>query len=204
MKLFTYGGSFFYYMEKIFDIIALSVLWLIFCIPLVTIGASTAALYYAVGKAWKQNKGYVTKEFLHGFRVNFKPATGLWIIIAGLTLIFQLNLGIIDAEMQGNIGIFFLIFYGICLFVTMGVQLYAFPALSRFDMPAGWIMKLSLYLCFRHLFRTLALVAMTLCAFGVVYYFWPAVLIVPSLTHYFYHYLLEPVLKQHMPENVPV
>lgn len=188
-------------MEKTFDMIALSILWLICCIPLVTVGASTTALYYAVNKSWKQDNGYIASAFFHGFRMSFKSALGLWILIGAMTFIFQLNMGIISAEMRGNAGIFFLIFYGICLFVTMGVQLYVFPVLSRFEMPAGWILKLSIYLCFRHLIRTIALVILTLCAFALCFYCWPLVLILPSVTHYLYSYLLEPVLREHMPNK---
>ncbi|HIU76926.1 MAG TPA: YesL family protein, partial [Candidatus Pelethocola excrementipullorum] len=91
MNLFTYGGKFSYYMEKTFDMIALSILWLICCIPLVTVGASTTALYYAVNKSWKQDNGYIARAFFHGFRMSFKPALGLWILIGTMTFVFQLN-----------------------------------------------------------------------------------------------------------------
>ncbi len=61
--LFSYGGDYFYYMEKIFDTAALNLLWLLFCLPVITIGASTTALYDTVHKQGVQDEGYVVKVF---------------------------------------------------------------------------------------------------------------------------------------------
>jgi uncharacterized membrane protein YesL len=120
-----------------------------------------------------------------------------------LTLILQLNLGIIREKTDSDAGIFGMIFYGICLLVIWGIQMYAFPALSRFDMPAGWIFKLSLFLCFRHLGRTVILVAVTGGAIILVYYFLPLLLVLPFAVHLVYHFMLEPVLSRHMPVDNP-
>ncbi|MFQ7880190.1 MAG: DUF624 domain-containing protein [Blautia producta] len=61
---------------KVIDIIWLSTLWFICCLPIVTIGASTTALYYTSVKAIRKNRGYVTKTFFHAFKMNFFPRTG--------------------------------------------------------------------------------------------------------------------------------
>ncbi|MDD2973289.1 MAG: DUF624 domain-containing protein [Lachnospiraceae bacterium] len=198
-SILGYGGSFTYYTEKIFDLIALSLLWLVCSIPVITIGASSTALYYGMNKAWKQEGSYITKEFYHAFRINLKQSTMLWSALAVVSFILQLNLGIVGAKMSGNIQIFFFLMYGLALFFWTGVQIYAFPALSRFDMPVGWIIKLSIYLCFRHIGKTILLMAMTFAAIAAVYYFLPTVLLLPALVNYGYSYLLEPVLKNHMP-----
>ena len=57
-KIFGYEGSFITVTEKIFDIMFLSILWFLSCIPLLTIGAAVTALYYTVQKA-KKNEGYL-------------------------------------------------------------------------------------------------------------------------------------------------
>lgn len=200
-KVFGYGGSFTYDMEKVFDLISLSLLWLICSLPIITIGASTTAVYYTMNKAWKDEGRYVTTVFFHAFQQNLKPATLLWVILAAVSLVLQLNMGIVSAKMSGNIQIFFLLFYGIILFLWTGVQMYAFPAISRFDMPVGWIIKLSIYLCFRHIGRTILLVAVTALAAAAVYFCWPMVFLAPALANYGYHSLLESVLKKHMPKE---
>ena len=170
-KIFGYEGSFITVTEKIFDIMFLSILWFLSCIPLLTIGAAVTALYYTVQKA-KKNEGYLYREYWKAFRQNLKPSL-----------------------------IFFFVLYGLCLFFILGIQMYAFPALSRFDMPAGWILKLSIYLCFRHIGRTILVLGVTAMAFAFVYYCWPVILVIPYLTHCVYGYLIEPVLELHMPKT---
>ncbi|MGL6219214.1 MAG: DUF624 domain-containing protein, partial [Lacrimispora sphenoides] len=118
--LFSYGGDYFYYMEKIFDTAALNLLWLLFCLPVITIGASTAALYDTVHKQGVQDEGYVVNVFFQSFVRNFKPSCGLCGILAGAAIIFQLNLGIVSAKMEGDGAVFLLLLYSMCLLFVIG------------------------------------------------------------------------------------
>lgn len=199
--LFSYGGDYFYYMEKIFDTAALNLLWLLFCLPVITVGASTAALYDTVHKQGVQDKGYVVKVFFRSFGRNFKPSCGLWGIFAAAAIIFQLNLGIVSAKMDGDGAVFLLLLYSMCLLFAIGTQLYAFPALSRFSMPAGWILKVSIYMCLRHLPRTILLVLVTAVSVMLVWWCFPLVLLLPAPIHRIYHCLIEPVLAEHTPQS---
>ena len=45
MKLFNYDSPFWSFMSRLADLIILNLLWIVFCIPVVTIGASTTAMY---------------------------------------------------------------------------------------------------------------------------------------------------------------
>ena len=89
--MFGFGGSLVGTVEKIFDIMALGFLWILCSLPVITIGASTTALYYAIVKSVKNNDGYVTKEFFRSFKLNFIPATILWMLHAVRTFIKQIN-----------------------------------------------------------------------------------------------------------------
>lgn len=66
-------------MSKASDAILLGILWIACCLPIVTVGASSAAFYYAYHKAVRQRRGYAWKEFFSAFKSNFKSA-----IIIGL------------------------------------------------------------------------------------------------------------------------
>lgn len=200
-SFFSYGGNYIYYMEKIFDAASLNLLWLLCCLPVVTIGASMAAFYATFHKQTVKREGNITKIFFKSFASNFKPSLGLWAILAAVIFVFQLNLGIVYAKMEGNAAVFMLLLYGVCLFFAIGTVIYAFPALSRFDMPAGWILKVSIYMCFRHLPRTILLVAVTAVGFLAVRQCFPLILILPASLNGLYHYLIEPVLKEHLPKS---
>ena len=132
-NMFGFGGSFVGTVEKIFDIMALGFLWILCSLPVITIGASTTALYYAMVKSVKNNDGYVTKEFFRSFKLNFIPATILWMILAVMTFIMQLNVGILMKKSSCMVGLFFICFYALVSVYLIIVACYAFPALSRFD-----------------------------------------------------------------------
>ena len=51
-------------LSKLGDMICLNVMWLVCCIPVVTIGASTTALYTVMLKLVKNEEGYVFRGFL--------------------------------------------------------------------------------------------------------------------------------------------
>ena len=48
MKLFNYDSPFWSFMSRLADLIILNLLWIVFCIPVVTIGASTTAMYLSL------------------------------------------------------------------------------------------------------------------------------------------------------------
>lgn len=68
-------------LSKLFDIGWLSLIYVVFCVPLVTIGAATTSLYYVSAKVLRKDRGYVWSEFWHSFKLNFKPATLIWLIL---------------------------------------------------------------------------------------------------------------------------
>ena len=51
MKLFSMDCKFLETFNKITDLVTLNILWLLCCIPIITIGASTSALYQDVYKS---------------------------------------------------------------------------------------------------------------------------------------------------------
>ena len=68
-------------LSKICDIVCLNVLWLVCSLPIITIGASTTALYTVMLKLVKNEEGYIFKGFLHAFKLNFKQSTIIWLIL---------------------------------------------------------------------------------------------------------------------------
>jgi Predicted integral membrane protein len=197
-RVFDYNSkSYFYYMEKIFDVAVLSLLWLVFCLPIVTIGASTTALYYTVHKVIMQDRGYLSQEFVRAFRDNLKRGTILWLILGIASFALQLNIGILYKKTEGYVGLFFIIFYIVLLVLVIGVMLYSFPVLSRFDMEAGWILKLAIYMTFRYFPVTLVLLSIFVAGLYVLYRIPLLVIFLPVCMMMGEHYFLESVLQRH-------
>ncbi len=146
---------------KIMQIIYLNILWLLFCLPVVTIGASTTALYYVTMKMARKEEGYITKDFMRSFRQNLRQGTVIWIMVAGGGFILLQDFRYFSYlnSMTGMIGTILLtILYSL-------VALMIFPVLSRFKNSTGNFFKLALYIALRHIPSGLALAAM-LCIIG--------------------------------------
>ena len=65
---FNVDNKFFQGLGKIIDVICLSAFLVFLCIPIVTAGAATTALYYTVNKVIRNNRSYIGREFWHAFK----------------------------------------------------------------------------------------------------------------------------------------
>ena len=127
------------------DVMVLHVLWLVHSLPLVTIGASTTALYYAMMKRIRTNEGQVTANFRQSFKANFRQATILW-----LDLNFCTTWG-------GTAGKVMLAGCSLLLAPCWMTLLYLFPVLAKFTGSVYDTFKNALLMSVRHLPMTLLL-----------------------------------------------
>lgn len=74
-------SPFFNFMRKLGDVVLLNVTWIVCCLPVATIGASTTALFYAARKIAAGEDHRIWRDFFHSFRANWKQATALWLIL---------------------------------------------------------------------------------------------------------------------------
>lgn len=164
---------------KIFDIGYLSIVFIIFSLPVVTIGASLTALYYAVVKVIRRDRGYVFQEFFRSFKLNFVKATILWLIQAVLTFVMCFNLYAVVEQNGGTIG-FMQGAYIVMGLIIFAISCYAYPVLSRFDMKNTKIIRFSLYMAVKHVYFTIPIMVIVLasiissCAAYSVYAYYTA------------------------------
>ena len=92
MNLFSYDSPFSRFLYFVADIVTLHFLWILYSLPIITIGASTTALYYSCMKRIRTGEGYVTQNFRKSFRQNFKQSTILWIVLVLVGLVFSIDI----------------------------------------------------------------------------------------------------------------
>lgn len=79
--IFSYDGPIYKICELIYETCMLNILWIIGCIPIVTIGASTTALY-SVYNSKISGKGYkIYSDFFKAYKKNIRQASILGTII---------------------------------------------------------------------------------------------------------------------------
>ncbi len=68
-------------LSRMADMVFLSVLWFVCCLPVITIGASTTAMYYVAMKMVRDEEAVsIASTFFQGFKSNFKQATAMNVI----------------------------------------------------------------------------------------------------------------------------
>lgn len=141
--MFSYNSRFTQIVNQIIDCFFLSFIWLLSSLPIITIGASTTALYHTVDKVLRREEGGIWKEYWRVFRRDFKRATCLWIIMLLITAVLVANFytafstGVVNENLQIalQIGAVFL-----TVFMAIWLQCW-FPYLSRFDDSVKTILK---------------------------------------------------------------
>lgn len=141
-EIFNLDNKFFQTVGKLVDCVWLSLLWMLFCIPIFTAGAATAALYYSVNKSIRHGRGYAGHEFWEAFRTNFKQATVIWLICIALMAFIGADCYIMyqyamAGERIGSIYIVFVIFF---VFLLIW-QAYLFPYIARFSIDTKRALK---------------------------------------------------------------
>lgn len=124
-------GRFF---NLVFDLVILHLLWLLCSLPIVTIGASTTALYYSLMKRTRTNEGYPWRNYLRSFKSNFKQATIIWLILlfVGAFLYADIRIGITLGSTIGKM----IVFSTSCLLIPyILICLYIFPVQAKFENP---------------------------------------------------------------------
>ena len=119
-------------LSRICDFVILNILWLVCSIPIVTIGASTTALYSVMQKIVRNEEGYIARSFFKAFKQNFKQATIVWLLIAALGLILSVDLNM-ARSLEGTIRIIFQVIFGFFSFWLFAIFLYVFPLLARYE-----------------------------------------------------------------------
>lgn len=203
-ELFNLDNKFFQGINKIIDCVCLSFLWLLLCIPVVTAGAATTALYYTVNKVIRNNRSYIWKEFWHAFRTNFKQSTLVWLILIFIYAIMGIDCYIMFQFAKAGVsyGSLYIVFAMLMLIVTMWAN-YLFPYMARFENTLKAVLKNCVIMALLNLGKSLVLLVLFLAALVVTYVFFPAIMILPAVYMLLANFILEKVFVKYMtPEDI--
>ena len=132
MKFFRYDGTAFRFLSKICDLIILNLLWIFTSLPLVTIGASTAALYTITLKMVRGEEGYIFKGFFTAFKKNLKQATGIWLITVLVAAWFAAFFWMMR-QMNSDVGKAIQLVEAALVFLFVLAVLYVLPIQARYE-----------------------------------------------------------------------
>lgn len=199
-RLFDMDGGFMGALSKFADVVILSLIYVVFSIPLITVGASTTALYYTSVKCIRRGRSYVFRSFWQAFKGNFKKSTILWFAMMALTILFSINFKFANA-LNNNTGEVLYIIYVVLVIVGIFTGIYIFPVLSRFELPFRAILKNSLFMSIRHLPFTVLMV-LILAGIGLLLYLMPiSIMFAPAAGALLFSLPMEKILKIYTPKE---
>jgi len=187
---------------QISDCIFLSLLWVLCCFPLISTGASCAALYDSAFRAFRQGEKNSWGRFFKVFKDNFVASLlPTLLFLALFALIVKGVIAAWNAAVLGTMSWMLSSAILLVLIVCLGVLGLMFPVLSRFENSFLGLVKNTLFLAMANLPGTLMLgllyaVAIFLCLrFIFPLFFLPALIaLISSLP-------IEKMFKPFMPKE---
>ena len=110
------------------ELMYVNFLALIFCLPVVTAGASLTAMHNVLLKVVRREVEFVRRSFWESFKANFRQATLIWLIVLGIAVLFYVDLRLINVMGTAFPMLMKLILIGVIIFVFMMLQ-YVLPLL---------------------------------------------------------------------------
>lgn len=201
MRFFSYESRFSQLLLKLCYACYLNLLWLICSLPVFTVGASTAALYYASLKIVRGEETHAGPMFFRSFRENFRQATVIWLILLAVGLflgtdgyiLYHLRLSSTGAPAVLWTLVLAVVIAAAVLYVI--VLLYVFPLIASVR-NSNWAMLKNAFLIGTHyLFATILIFAIHFAMFFVVVaWFTPMIVFGEGLCALLSAWLLDRVL----------
>lgn len=160
MKIFNVEGPVFAFLNKMADLCIVNILFILCCLPVVTVGASFTAMYTVTLKMVCDEEGYLVRSFFRAFRANFRQATIVWCAALVVLFVSLADIRIFSAPGNGQYR-FLLVGAFLLFFVTLLLLLFTFPLLAKFSNSLKQTVKNAFLMEARHLPFTICILVIT-------------------------------------------
>ena len=185
-------------LSKGVDFVGLSLLWLLLCIPIVTIGPATAALYYTVVKVFRQKKEDAFRTYLKAFQENLKQGILVTLVCLPIAVFFFFVYNVMASNVSTSAGVVMYMAYYVVLLVPAAIFCYLFPLMGRFSFQTGALFRTAFIMALRHLPSTIIIVMLTVEMTVYTLEKWWPVFITPVLTILLASLFLERIFPKYL------
>ncbi len=158
-SFFSWDGPLIRFFGTAGKLIILSFVWLVTCVPIVTVGLSTTALYYTVVKVVRRDNGYLLREFFGAMRREWKQGLLFSVMYILLYIILYFDY-LLWTEKVSVVGLLSGIVCIVLIVIVTMSACYLFPLISRFELSIGDAVKTAFFLTFRYLPSSVAMFLM--------------------------------------------
>ena len=186
----------FSFLNLLGQLILLSILWTVCCLPIITVGASTVALYYTVVKVLRRNQDSLFAAFFREFRSNFLQSLNINMVFLcyfGILAYFAIP-GLSATQSGADIGFYALV--GLAILGALPLS-FVYPTISRFYHKGGALVRFLLMVIGKHPHIVLGCTLLLAAGILLVLSNPAALLFVPGVVCYVQSLLLEPVFRKY-------
>ena len=174
------------------DVVIISLFFVLFCLPVVTIGVSISALYYTVYRKYTKKSDDISKDFFRAVRSNLKNGIIIHIIYSLYSAIVGFN---IYFALFGFRGVRLPEWYTLVSFIPLLPLIFSvpflYPLVARFSNSVKETIKNSFTLCMINFPKFLLIWLIAAIASAICVAFPPAVLLIPAGAMYLIQMITE-------------
>ena len=209
MKLLDPDSPIMSFLARVADLVILNVLWLLCCLPVVTAGASTTAMYHVVRHLQEESISSVTRDFFRSFKSDFRQATPVYLLLLIPTAAVVMNAWILSAQSSDVVPVYVRAIWMVSALMLTFVVSFVYAVMAYFDDTVWKTLRTAAVLAVAKLPRTVLISAINLLPIIMLFVslpfflrssiFW--LLIGGSLTAYLNMLILRPVFKKIIDER---
>lgn len=155
-------------MQKLTDIFVLNFMWLLFSIPIVTIGVSTIAAASVALKMSEEREGKIPKQFFESFKANIKQ--GIPMSFISIISVWAIYLDVQIVQNTESHRILFIVITAVTAYLLLFSQLYIYPLLARYDNTLFKSLKNSFDISMKYFGRSILLVVVLAAEFVIIFW----------------------------------
>ena len=193
------------FINTLCNFVALNLVFLITCLPVITIGTALSSLYYVTLREARGEYGYLVRTYLREFKNNFKKGTIAFAILflIGAILLFNIAFWFGTGTMPATIltGVLIAAMIGWFLIFT-----HTFPLIGRFENSTKQTLKNAFGLAMSNMKATFALIIIDAFVFFLCLFLSPMKLIMVlfgfAFTAYCQSFVFKKVFEPYEAEQI--
>lgn len=193
------------FINTLCNFVALNLVFLITCLPVITIGTALSSLYYVTLREARGEYGYLVRTYLREFKNNFKKGTISFAILflIGAILLFNIAFWFGTGTMPATIltGVLIAAMIGWFLIFT-----YTFPLIGRFENSTKQTLKNAFGLAMSNMKATFTLIIIDAFVFFLCLFLSPMKLIMVlfgfAFTAYCQSFVFKKVFEPYETEQI--
>jgi len=131
-NIFEWNGPFYRFLAKIVDLLLLNALFLISCLPIVTIGSALTAMYSITIKMARNEDVSIIRGYVAALQKNFKQSTIIWLILLAVGVVLYMDYYYLN-QYTGNLLFLVKVSLGLFSFAYLLLFNFIFPYVARFE-----------------------------------------------------------------------